>query len=103
MASTRRNFQVFSHHIQLETFQTRQKTASKWDSIQTIQRESQTKQLRLMRQKVQIKTEIVTDQDRTINKLEKIWYNLLRQWSILQHLLRNTSEPGNKWRKRTTR
>src|SRR2546421_3464186 len=56
-----------------------------------------------MRQKVQIKTKIVADQDCTINKLEKIRYDLFGQRCILHHLLRNTGKFSNEWRKTTTR
>src|SRR5436190_278083 len=56
-----------------------------------------------MRQKVQIKTEIMANQNCTIDKLEKIWQNHLCQRSILHHLLRNASEFGDERGQTTTR
>src|ERR1019366_8852826 len=67
-----RNLQVLRHHIQLEALQAGQETARQLNSIQTIHSATLTQQARLIRQEIEIKIKVMSNQRCIIRSEEKV-------------------------------
>src|SRR5438132_8651727 len=81
------NLEVIGDYVEFEAAQAWQETASEKDGIESIDGKGVDQELSFMGEEADIETDIMPDEDGSLNKLEEVGKDLPGAWSFSQHLL----------------
>ena len=96
MAIGRGDLQVSGHYVKFEAAQAGEKTPGEWNGVEPVDGKSVAQQLSFIGEEANIKTDVMANDDGSLDELEKIGKDLLGAGCTCNHFLRDACELDDK-------